>query len=232
MRVYVQPLQFITVRCQRIEKPLLVKTFCEVQILPLSSDSVQVAQDLAHATIFHQEHALHLLLAKGITPASHPLCHFFGGVERLLVTCKRVHVQVTGHDLVNGVERGPDVHTITQSVKEFLWKCAKVAIFVSRLAFCQLRNHQVAVTLELFVIRTGERERTSGQVMSTGKMAAQFAIGFFPIPQGLSGSIITICGGQVPRIRKSNVGCAQNIGTLRDTTNRFIRSHDNNTVEI
>jgi hypothetical protein len=62
----------------------------------------------------------------------------------------------------------------------------EVAILALRLALGQFSDHKVAIALEFFVSRTREGQRASRKIMSAGKVAAQFAVGFFPITQWLS----------------------------------------------
>src|SRR5208282_3733091 len=152
----------IAVRGQGIKEPLFVETCRQAQIFGISGDTVQIAEYLAHATVFHKEHALHLLLAERIAPASHPLRHLLRSLERLLVTSKSVHVEMPRHDLVNRVEGGPNIDCIAQSVKIFLWERTEITIFVLRLTSRQFSNHQIAVVLQLFVARTGKRQSARG----------------------------------------------------------------------
>ncbi len=121
--------------------------------------------------------------------------------RRLLVTRQRVHVEMAGHDFVDGVERSPNVHSIAQAVEQFLRERAEIAVFVLRLALGQFGNHEIAVTLEFFVSRTGESQRASRKVMPAGKVPAQFAIGLFPITQRLRRGWQT--GSQAKRMKQA-----------------------------
>ena len=102
---------------------------------------------------------------------------------------------------MNGVERSPYVHSVAQAVEQFLRECAEVAVFVLRLALGKFGNHEIAVSLEFFVPRTGERQRASRKVMPAGKVPAQFAIGLFPITQRLRRGRQT--GSQAKRMKQA-----------------------------
>src|SRR5205085_2574684 len=78
-------------------------------------------------------------------------------------------------------------------VKQLLRERAEITVLVLCLAFGQFGNHEVAVTLEYFVSRAGERQRTSRKVMSTGEVPSQLAIGLFPIQQRFRGRWQTAC---------------------------------------
>ena len=112
-----QSLKFVAVRCERIEEPLLVKALSQVYIPAFPCHTVEVGYDLAHAAVFHAENALHLLLAKRIAPAPYPLRHLLDRRQRLLVASEGVHIEKACHDFMDGVERGPDIHSVTQTVE-------------------------------------------------------------------------------------------------------------------
>src|SRR5450631_3890320 len=124
MGVNMQTLQLVTMSCQRIEKRLLVEALREVEILAGACYSVKIREHFAHSTVFHLEDTLHLLFAQGISPTPHPSCHLLQGFQCLLVAGKLVHVKMPCHDLVDGVERRPDVNAVAQAVEELYRKGA------------------------------------------------------------------------------------------------------------
>src|SRR5271165_5769259 len=143
MGVNMQTLQLVMMRCQGIKKGLLVEALREVKILAVACYCIKIGEHLAHSTVFHLEDALHLLLAQGIGPTPHPSCHLLQRFQCLLVAGKLVHVKMPCHDLVDGVERCPDVDSVAQAVEELYRKGAQIAVLESYLAFCKFRNHDV-----------------------------------------------------------------------------------------
>ena len=97
----------------------------------------------------------------------------------------QIHVKLPCHDLVDGIERRPNVDAVAQAVEELYRKGAEIAGLEFRLAFCKLHNHDVTVALEFFVARAGERKRASRQIMPAREVTPQFTIGLFPITQWL-----------------------------------------------
>src|SRR5450432_1386585 len=187
VRIHMQAFELIATGREGIEETLLIETPREAEILLLPGHRIQIGKHLAHAAILHLQHALHLLFAERVSPVTYPTRHPFNCVKRLLVARKRVHVEMTGHDLVIGVEGGPNVHAVAQTVEPFDRERAEIAILVLSLTSGQLRHHEIAVALQFFVIGTGEGECARRKVLPTGKMTAQFAIRLLPLAKRFCG---------------------------------------------
>src|SRR5450432_2410127 len=193
VRIHMQAFELIAMRREGIEETLLIEALGEPQILLLPGDRIQVGEHLAHAAELHLQHALHLLLAQRVSPGTNPTRHLFNRAKGLFVARKHVHVEMAGHDLVIGVEGGPNVHAVAQTVEPLERECAEIAVLVLSLTFGQLGHHEVAVALQFFVSGTGESERARRKVMPTGKMTAQFAIRLLPLAERFCG------GGETSR---------------------------------
>ena len=147
MRIHMQALEFIAMRREGIEETFLVEALGEPQILLLPGHRIQVGEHLAHAAVFHLQNALHLLFARGSVQLRTQPAIFSTVLKRLLVARKRVHIEMTRHDLVIGVERGPDIHAVAQTVEPLDRECAEIAVLALSLTFGQLGHHEVAVAL-------------------------------------------------------------------------------------
>ena len=234
-----QSLEFIAVCRERIEEPLFVEALCQSKILALSRHAVEIGEHFAHPAVLHQQRALHLLFAQRVRPTLHPAGHLLDSFQRLFVAGQRVHVEMPGHDFVNRVERSPNVHAITQPVKQFLRERAEIATLVLRLALGQFSDHKIAVAFEFFVARTGESQCASRKVVSAGEVATKFAVGLFPItqwlcrrrkPSGQAERVQQPVGGQRLQIFPISLCCGAKgsrleLHTLQGKWNRLRRNH-------
>src|SRR5882724_5419595 len=85
-----------------------------------------------------------------------------------------------GHDLVDGIERRPYLHTVPQTIKEFRGKRAEIAALHFLLAVSERGHQGVTFFLEVLIAGAGVEKRYCGKIMASGKMSAEFAVGFFP----------------------------------------------------
>ena len=116
-----------------------------------------------------------------------PARHFLSDLKRLLVASVDEHVQIAGHDFVNGVEGRPDFFAIAEAIEKFNWKCAQVsAVVQTLLAFAEFGDNGVTILFEVFIAGARVHQRGRGQIMSSGVVPAKLAIGSFPPAQRFS----------------------------------------------
>ena len=130
------------------------------------------------------KHALHVFVTEGAGITSGPSRHFLNHVERLLVAAIDVHVEQSGHDLVNGVEGRPHSLALAQAIEEFDREGAQISALQRRLALAEFSHDHVGVVLEVFVAGTGIHQGASGKIVAASVVAAEFAVGLLPSPSG------------------------------------------------
>ncbi len=186
--VRVKALQSISVLGERIKESLVIETAREREVLFFARDGIKVKQHFIHAAVFDHLHARPLVVANRLQILVNPHGHAFGGRERPLIAAMEVHVQVSDHYLVVGVEGGPDFLAIAQAIVELGGVCTEITVCVrGLLTLGQLHHHGVRFGLEFLVSRAGIVQRTGREIMAPGKVPAQFALGLFPTAHGCSG---------------------------------------------
>jgi nucleotidyltransferase/DNA polymerase involved in DNA repair len=81
--------------------------------------------------------------------------------ERLLIPAVEIHIQVSGHDLVQCVERSPYLLALPQAIKQFKRERAQVAVAVSALALGQLGHNVVRFLPGSLITRCPARNRAA-----------------------------------------------------------------------
>src|SRR5450631_1021402 len=185
VRIYVQAFEFVAMGGERIEELLLVEALRAFEVVLLAGHRVEIAEDFAHASELGAEHALPVFVAEGLSIAIDPGRHFMDHLESLLVAAMLVHVQQTGHDLVDGVEGSPDLLTLAQSVEKLHGEGAQVATLQLGLAFSESGDHGGSVVLQVFISAGGIHQRARRKIVATGVVAAEFAVGGLPSSERL-----------------------------------------------
>ena len=136
---------------QGIEELLVIESLRHLEIMLLAGDCIEVRKNFPHAAVFGAEHALHVLIAKRAGVVRRPARHFLGDVERLLVAAMHVHLEIAGHDFVDGVKRRPHFLALAKSIEKLNRKGAEISALQRFLAFSQFGDHRIAIGLQLFV---------------------------------------------------------------------------------
>jgi hypothetical protein len=103
-----------------------------------------------------------------------------------------VHVEQTGHDLVDRVERRPYLFAAVQAIEKFRWEGAQITVAKLFLAFRQFLHDISALAFQLAVARGRIHQSACGEIVPH-EMAPQFAIWLLPPAEWL-------CGGREPCI--------------------------------
>ena len=130
------------------EEALVIEAVRKILVPITSRHRGEVVEHLIHAAILALEHAGHVLIAQRLRPAPRPTRHALKHIERLRVGCERMHVEQTGHDLVQRVERRPDRLAIAEAIEELLGKRAQVAVAKLLLTLRELSDDSVTAGLE------------------------------------------------------------------------------------
>jgi len=140
--------------------------------------AVQVPQRFRHPAEFVHEDLLRQFVAERVGPGAGPSRHALGHGKGLRVPAEPVHVEDAGHDLVDGVERRPNLVARLQPVPVLSRERAQVTVFAV-LALGEHRHHRRSLVLQRRIARGGVRQRACGQEMP-GEMPAQLAIRLLP----------------------------------------------------
>ena len=135
-------------RGQRIEKLLLVEALRDFQIFFLAGHGIQVAQGLrpCRRTRCRARVACARSSRIGYSRAVHPAI-FSRHVKRLLIAAVHIHVEIPGHDFVNGVERRPNLLALAQAIKEVDRERAEITTLQRVLTLCQFGTTVLALAL-------------------------------------------------------------------------------------
>jgi len=181
VRVDVQAFEFVAMRGQRIEEPFLIEALGHVQVIFFSGHGVEVREHFSHAAVLGSEDSLHVVIAERAGVVTNPVRHALGDFERLLICGVDEHIEVAGHDFVDGVERRPHALTITQAIEELDRKRAEVSAVVQAfLTFRQFSDDRVSILFQILIAGARVHERDRGKIVASGEMAAEFAVGSFP----------------------------------------------------
>src|SRR5947209_20027924 len=120
-----------------IEEPFFIEASGDIEIGTLPGHCVEVAESFAHAAVLGAEDALHVLEAEGLGVEIDPRGHLLHEIESLLVAAVNVHVEQSGHNFVNGVERRPDFLALTEPVEELYREGTEIAALQSVLALAE-----------------------------------------------------------------------------------------------
>src|SRR5690348_3499073 len=134
VRIDVKAFELVAMAGERLEEPHLLEAAGSEEIPPVSRDGGEIEQGFVHAAEFGLQGALHFAVAEASGPVSGPARDSLRGGKSLLVVAIGVHVEMAGHDFVNGVKRGPDAEAVAETVEESFGEGAQVAVGRLRLA--------------------------------------------------------------------------------------------------
>ena len=190
--VGVLPLQLVASLGERIENPGLVEAVREKGVLRITGHRMEVVEELAHPPVLDLQDALHLVVAERVGPPLGPGGHGQEDVQGLLVGAVHVHVQQTGHDLVERVEGRPHRQSLLQPLHELGGKGREPAPAIGLLALPQLGDEGPGLVLQQLVARAAVRLAARRQVVAH-EVAAQLDVGPLP-PAELLGRRRESCG--------------------------------------
>jgi len=172
VRIHVEPAQLVAPQRQRIEEALLGIPVACFGPLVIAGFGRQIVEHLAHTAVLGAQDVLHVLFGLRRGPPVGPIGHAGDYFERLLVAGILVHVEHSGHDLVDGVERRPYRPACVEAIEKLQRKRAQIAARAElRLALGERVHHFVAFGLGLLVAG-GRPQLRAGRQKMTGEMAA------------------------------------------------------------
>ena len=187
LSVCVQAVERIFAAGQRVKDGPVVEFLRHAQVLRIAGDGVQVCQHLVHAAEFGIERGLLLLIAQTVDAELDPIGLFHDDIERLPVPAEEIHVQESGHDLVDCIIRRPDAPPGVHPVEKLFGERRQITRMEAArrhrlLNLDQFGDNRVGFGLEPFVTGARIHQRAGGQKVAEA-VAAQLDIRGLPPSQ-------------------------------------------------
>src|ERR1700753_2459757 len=147
VRVGVKLVELIAALREWIQEFRVVEPMRKLVALFFAGDCVEIEKRFSHSTVLDHQHFGPLLIADRLLILIDPSRHFLGGLERLLVSAKRVHVEMTGENLVIRVKRCPNASlAFTKTIVKFRRVRAEITILTEgSLTLCQFGDERIAL---------------------------------------------------------------------------------------